>query len=82
MSPLLVGLIATGQLTYHFHREMKQTKRTWEALFNLIAMDMGHIGHAKVGVPLLKRYYHDGTVVAMLAAAGKLANAISSRTAH
>jgi hypothetical protein len=32
---------------------------------------MGRIGHAKVGVSLLKRYYHDGTMVAMMAAAGK-----------
>ena len=43
----------------------------------MVAEDMGCIGHAKVGVPLLKRYYHDGMVVAMLAAAGKSAGILS-----
>lgn len=32
---------------------------------------MGQVGHAKVGIPLLQRYYHDGTVVAIMAAAGE-----------
>ncbi|KAF6743154.1 hypothetical protein DFP72DRAFT_1101957 [Ephemerocybe angulata] len=38
----------------------------------MIADEMGKIGHAKVGVPLLQRYYYDGTVVAMMAAAGSM----------
>lgn len=38
----------------------------------MVAEDMGRIGHAQVGVPLLRRYYYDRTIAAMMAAAGKV----------
>jgi hypothetical protein len=46
-------------------------------LLKLVAEDMGRAGYAKVGYPLLRRYFHDGTVVALMAAAGE-----STKTIH
>jgi hypothetical protein len=54
-----------------FHREAKRTQRKPVELFKMVADDMGWIGPAKIGVPLLQRYYHNGTAVAMMAAAGE-----------
>ena len=60
----------------HSNREMKRTKRTLTDLLNQVVEDVGRTGHSKVGLPLLRRYFHDGTVVALMAAAGELTSVI------
>lgn len=70
-------LARCNELTdYHSNREVHKTKRTLKDLLERVADDMGQDGYTKVGYPLLRRYFHDGTVVALLAAAGELVNVI------
>jgi hypothetical protein len=49
---------------------MKHRSRTRDSLLKEISKEMVRTGHVKVGLPLLQRYYYDGTMVAMMATAG------------